>query len=162
MSHASTPFYEMQVESIEDKSYSLSEYRGKVVLVVNTASECGFTPQYKGLEAIYEKYKAKGLVVLGVPCNQFGGQEPGTESDIKKFCELRYGVRFPLLKKEDVKGPHQSPLFNFLVSHSPDPGEVKWNFEKFLVGKDGKVMQRFGSKVEPEDKLLISAIEKAL
>jgi glutathione peroxidase len=155
-------FYKIQVESIEGKSYLLSDYKGKVVLVVNTASACGYTVQYKGLEELYEKYKDKGLVVLGMPCNQFGKQEPGTEKEIKKFCELRFGVKFPLLKKADVNGKDRHPLYRFLLSMSTDKNDIHWNFEKFLVSKEGTVLNRFHSSIKPEDKELISEIEKAL
>lgn len=155
-------FYDTQVRSIEGKDYSLSDYQGKVVLVVNTASECGFTPQYKGLEALYEKYKDRGFVLLGMPCNQFGGQEPGSDAEIKAFCERRYGVTFPLLTKGDVKGPNQHPLFKFLLEGVGTEGNVGWNFEKFLVDREGKVVRHFSSNVAPEDSELVKAIEKEL
>ena len=157
-------FYKIKIESIEGKTYSLAEYQGKVVLVVNTASACGYTPQYKGLENLYEKYKDKGLVVLGMPCNQFGNQEPGTEKEIKKFCELRFGVHFPLMKKNDVKGPHQHPLYQFLLDAAgpKEKVDVKWNFEKFLIGRDGHYIARFKSAITPESPELVKAIDQAL
>ncbi len=159
---AVTSIYETKIESIDGKPMALGEYKGKVLLIVNTASECGYTPQYKGLQALHERFSEKGLVVLGVPCNQFGGQEPGTEAEIKKFCELKYRTTFPMLKKLDVKGAGQHPLYKELLAQSSDQTDVKWNFEKFLVGRDGKVINRYRSKVEPESSELVQAIEKAL
>jgi len=137
----------------------LSAYKGKVVLVVNTASQCGYTPQYTGLESTYKKYKDQGLVVLGVPANNFGGQEPGTNEEIKTFCTRNYQVTFPMAGKVSVKGADQAPLFRFLSETAGDP---KWNFTKYLVGKDGKVIKRFDSKVEPASAELTGAIETAL
>ena len=136
---------------------------GKVVLYVNVASQCGYTPQYKGLEALYNTYKDRGLVIVGVPCNQFGGQEPGTAAEIQNFCQINYGVTFPLLEKQDVNGAGRSPLYQALIS-SPagGGGDVRWNFEKFLVGRDGVVISRFKSAVTPEDPGLRAAIEAAL
>lgn len=154
--------YDIQVQSIDGKPYPLGEYKGHPLLIVNTASECGFTPQYEGLEKLYEKFKSKGLVVLGMPCNQFGGQEPGSEKEIKKFCELKFHVQFPMLSKADVKGANQHPLYKYLLEHAPEKGDVKWNFEKFLVDGKGKVVGRFRSKVEPESDELIDAVKKAL
>lgn len=139
----------------------LSSYRGKTVLIVNTASECGYTPQYKGLQALHEKYGAKGLVVLAFPSNDFGAQEPGSDAEIGAFCEKNYGVDFPILPKAPVKGDAKQPVFRFLTEGSI-PGEVKWNFEKFLVCPDGKLIARFPSKTEPNSAELTSAIEKAL
>ncbi|KAA3602317.1 MAG: glutathione peroxidase [Candidatus Scalindua sp. AMX11] len=155
-------FYDIEVESIEGEKYHLSEYRGKAVLIVNTASECGYTPQYKSLQSLYEQYKEKGLVVLGVPCNQFGKQEPGTEDQIKKFCELNYDVNFPLLRKADVKGPKQHPLYRYLLEESGSTKEIAWNFEKFLVGRDGQIKKRFVSSIKPLSKVVVSAVKKAL
>jgi glutathione peroxidase len=154
--------YDIQLESIEGKKYSFSDYKNKTVLIVNTASECGFTPQYKGLQELHERYGNKGLIVLGLPCNQFGHQEPGAEKEIKSFCELRYGVKFPLLKKSDVNGPNRHPLFSYLINHSKDHGDISWNFEKFIVNKKGEVVQRFKSKTEPLDSSLVQALEKEL
>lgn len=162
MALAGTDFYEVSVESIEGKALHLSDFKGKVLLIVNTASECGYTPQYQGLEKLYETLSPKGLVVLGMPCNQFGGQEPGSDPEIRKFCELRYGVHFPLLKKADVKGPYQHPLYRYLLSQSEDKSDIHWNFEKFLIGKTGKLLGRFKSNVEPNDPTLVALIQKAL
>jgi Glutathione peroxidase len=157
-----SPFYDIEVESIEGKTYRLSEYQGKVVLVVNTASKCGYTPQYKSLQSLYEQYKEKGLMILGVPCNQFGRQEPGTEVQIKKFCELNYGVTFPLLKKADVKGPNQHPLYQYLLQESSSSKDISWNFEKFLVGRDGQIKYRFSTGTDPLSETVASAIKRAL
>ena len=153
-------FYDIQVQSIDGKEYDLSEYQGEVVLVVNTASECGFTPQYEGLEKLYQTYKDKGFVLLGMPCNQFGNQEPGTNAEIKSFCQRRYGVTFPLLTKGDVKGLNQHPLYKFLLTGKQ--GNVGWNFEKFLVDRQGKVVGHFSSNVPPNDADLVKAIEKEM
>ncbi|KHE92151.1 MAG: Hydroperoxy fatty acid reductase gpx1 [Candidatus Scalindua brodae] len=158
----SSQFYDIEVESIEGKTYTLSEYQGKVVLIVNTASKCGYTPQYKTLQSLYEQYKGKGLVVLGMPCNQFGSQEPGTEAEIKKFCELNYGVTFPLLKKADVRGPNQHPLYQYLLKESSSSKDISWNFEKFLIGRDGKIKNRFSTGTTPLSKAVVSSIKRAL
>ena len=144
---------------------SLAEYEGKVVLAVNVASKCGFTPQYAGLERLYETYADRGFTVLGFPSNQFMGQEPGTAEQIAEFCSLNYGVTFPLYTKLDVKGSKQHPLYAILTSHPDDSGaagDVKWNFEKFLVGRDGRVVRRFRSKTVPEDPTIVAAIEDLL
>ena len=162
MALAGFEFYDISIEPIEGKTLQLSKYKGKVLLIVNTASECGYTPQYKGLQGLYDTYRAKGLIVIGMPCNQFGSQEPGSNPEIQKFCQLRHGVNFSLLKKGDVKGPKQHPLFRYLLSESPDQGDIEWNFEKFLVDKTGKVLGRFKSSVQPNDPQLISLIEGAL
>lgn len=153
---------DIEVESLEGKKYFLSKYKGSPLLIVNTASECGYTPQYKGLQVLHEVYGEKGLVILGVPCNQFGGQEPGTEAEIQKFCETKYQTTFPMLKKADVKGPRQHILYRELLAKSDDHSEVKWNFEKFLVDRNGNVVGRYRSKVEPESTELKAAIEKVL
>ncbi|WP_203415571.1 glutathione peroxidase [Candidatus Scalindua japonica] len=158
----SSQFYDIEVESIEGKTYQLSEYTGKVVLIVNTASKCGYTSQYKTLQSLYEQYKGKGLVVLGMPCNQFGRQEPGTETEIKKFCELNFGVTFPMLKKADVKGSNQHPLYQYLLRESSSSRDISWNFEKFLVGRDGQIIRRFSTSTKPFSKRVVSAIKKAL
>ena len=155
-------FYDIEVESIEGNKYRLSEYQDKVVLIVNTASECGYTPQYKSLQSLYDLYTEKGLVVLGVPCNQFGRQEPGTEDEIKKFCELRYRVTFPMLKKADVKGSNQHPLYHYLLQESSPSKDIAWNFEKFLVGRDGQIKNRFSSGIKPLSKAMVTAIKKEL
>src|SRR5262249_53549167 len=138
-------------------------YQGKVMLVVNVASKCGYTPQYKELEAIYEKYKDKGLVVLGFPCNQFGQQEPGTDAQIKEFCTSTYSVTFPMFDKLDVNGANRHPLYGMLAGpSSPTAGDIKWNFTKFLVSRDGKIIKRFESKVKPDAPEVTAAIDAAL
>src|SRR5205823_1369228 len=148
---AESNFYDFKVTGNDGTPQDLKAYHGKVVLVVNTASQCGYTPQYKGLQAIHEKFQSKGVAVLGFPSNDFGAQEPGGDSEIKKFCELKYRVTFPLFHKNPVSGMQKQPVYQYLVEHSPqsDAGEVKWNFEKFLIGKNGQVVARFRSKVEP-------------
>jgi len=160
---AASSVYEVPVKNIDGKDTSLKEYKGKVVLVVNVASKCGYTPQYKGLEAIYEKYKGQGLVVAGFPCNQFGAQESGTNEEIKQFCSSKYSVTFPMFDKIEVNGPNRHPLYTVLAGkESPYPGDIKWNFNKFLIGKDGKILKRFDSKATPESKEVTDAIEAAL
>ena len=151
------------VKDIAGKETSLKQYDGKVLLVVNVASQCGYTPQYKSLEATYRKYKDKGLVILGFPCNDFGAQEPGTNEEIQKFCSSKYDVTFPLFDKIHVKGPEQHPLYSALTGkESPFPGDVKWNFAKFLVGRDGKILKRFDSAAKPDSAPVTMAIEEAL
>ena len=150
---------------LDGKPAELSDYKGKVVLMVNVASQCGYTPQYKGLEELHEKYAGKGLAVLGFPANEFGKQEPGTDAEIATFCEKNYGVKFDMFSKVVVKGEGQCPLYKFLTSKDTDPkfaGDVKWNFEKFLIGRNGEVVGRFESKVKPESDELVSAIETEL
>jgi len=160
---AATDLTAIPLKDIDGKDTSLKAYGGKVLLIVNVASECGYTPQYEGLEALYRKFKDRGLVVLGFPSNDFGGQEPGTEAEIKKFCTSRFSVTFPMFSKVVVKGSGQHPLYAALTSgDSPVPGSVKWNFGKFLVGKDGKILSRYDSDTEPDDAKLIAAIEAAL
>ena len=155
--------YDIAVKDIDGKDTSLAAYKGKVVLIVNVASKCGFTPQYKNLEAVYQKYKDQGFVVLGFPCNQFGGQEPGTNEEIKQFCTSKYDVTFPLFDKIEVNGANRHPLYEALASEtSPFPGNIKWNFTKFLIGKDGKIVNRFDSKVKPDAPEATAAIEAAL
>jgi glutathione peroxidase len=150
-------------KTIEDKDSSLADYNGKVVLVVNTASKCGLTRQYKGLENLYKRYKSKDFVVIGFPCNDFNGQEPGTAEEIQKFCETKFDVSFPLMAKIHVKGEDQHPLYTALTGPNGSfPGDVKWNFGKFLIGKDGKPIARFEPKQTPESKEVTAAIEKAL
>jgi glutathione peroxidase len=151
--------HEFTLKSIDGQPSSLGAYKGKVLLIVNVASQCGFTPQYTGLETLYEKYKDQGLVLIGVPANNFGGQEPGTDEEIKTFCTRKYNVSFPMMSKVSVKGEDKTPLYQYLTGAS---GEVKWNFTKFLVGKDGKVIQKFDSPVKPDAAELTGAIEKAL
>ena len=155
--------YDFSVEVLSGEAQSLSAYKGQVVLVVNTASKCGFTPQYKGLEALYQKYKERGLQVLGFPCNQFGKQEPGNAEEIGGFCERNFGVSFPLFAKVEVNGDNAHPLFMHLKQQAPGilgTESIKWNFTKFLVGRDGQVVKRFAPKDKPES--LESAIEALL
>lgn len=154
--------YDFSMKTIDGQEKSLAEYKGKVVLIVNTASRCGFTPQYKGLEALYEQYKEKGFVVLGFPANNFMGQEPGSNEEIKKFCELKFKTTFPMFSKIDVTGSNMAPLYAYLTKESGFNGSISWNFNKFLVGKDGKVIARYGSNTDPEDPQLKTAVEKAL
>jgi glutathione peroxidase len=160
---AAGSIHETSVRNIDGQETSLKAYNGKVLLIVNVASHCGFTPQYKELEAVYEKYKDKGLVVLGFPCNQFGQQEPGTDEEIKQFCSSKYNVTFPLFDKIDVNGPKRHPLYTELAGKdSPYPGDIKWNFSKFLIGRDGKILKRFESPVVPNSPQVTQAIEAAL
>jgi glutathione peroxidase len=158
-----TSVYDFSATTIDGKPRKLADYKGKVLLVVNTASKCGFTPQYKGLEALYKKYKDKGLVVLGFPSNQFGAQEPGPESEIAEFCEMNYGVTFPLFSKIDVNGDAAHPLYKYLTSTKKGllgSEAIKWNFTKFLVDKDGNVVERYAPTTKPED--LEKDVEAAL
>jgi len=155
--------YEFSATTIDGKPRSLSDDRGKVLLVVNTASKCGFTPQYKGLEAIYRQFNERGFAVLGFPCNQFGEQEPGEDATIAEFCERNFGVSFPLFAKVDVNGADAHPLFKHLTSEKKGllgSTAIKWNFTKFLIGKDGRVIERYAPTTAPED--LIKDVEKAL
>jgi glutathione peroxidase len=157
--------HDIELPMINGKPASLSAYAGNVVLVVNVASKCGFTPQYAGLEALYEQYSPRGFTVLGFPCNQFFKQEPGNADEIQSFCSINYGVTFPLFAKLDVKGAGQHPLYAILSEFPDDAGKagnVGWNFEKFLVDKEGHVARRFRSKVVPQDPIVIEAIEKLL
>jgi glutathione peroxidase len=153
----------IRFKTITGKETSLAEYKGKVILVVNTASKCGLTPQYKALEEIYDKYRRKDFVVLGFPCNDFGNQEPGTGKEIKEFCKASYDVSFPLMEKVHVKGPGQHPLYAALTGkEGAFPGDVAWNFGKFLIGKDGKPIARFEPKITPDSPEVTAAIENAL
>lgn len=155
--------YDIKLKDIDGKDTTLGAYKGKAVLIVNVASKCGYTKQYTGLESIYEKYRDQGFVVLGFPCNQFGGQEPGTNEEIKQFCSSKYNVTFPMFDKIEVNGANRHPLYVALAGKdSPYPGDIKWNFNKFLVGKDGKIVKRFDSKVTPESEEMAKAIEAAL
>lgn len=155
--------YDIPLKDIDGKDTSLKAYEGKVLLIVNVASKCGFTPQYEGLEAIQKKYQAKGFTVLGFPCNDFGSQEPGSAEEIKTFCSSKYNVTFPLLAKLHVKGAEQHPLYAVLTGKdSPFPGDIKWNFGKFVIGRDGKILKRFDSKAKPESEEVTGAIESAL
>ena len=156
---------DFKMKDIDGKDVNLKKYKGNVLLIVNTASKCGYTPQYEGLQAIYEKYQAKGFYVLGFPANNFGNQEPGTESEIKEFCESKYKVKFPMFAKVSVKGADQNELFKFLTSNETNPnfaGDISWNFNKFLVDRKGKVVARFSSKDTPESDVVKQAIEKYL
>ena len=158
-----TTVYDFSATTLDGKPRKLSDYKGKVLLVVNTASKCGFTPQYKGLEELYEKYRDRGFAVLGFPNNQFGEQEPGPDSEIAEFCERNYGVTFPMFSKVDVNGDAAHPLFKYLTTEKKGllgSAAIKWNFTKFLVGKDGKVIERYAPTTKPEE--LAGAIERAL
>jgi glutathione peroxidase len=162
---AESSVLEFTMKNIEGKDVKLDEYRGKVLLLVNVASKCGYTPQYEGLESIYRKYKDQGLVVMGFPANNFMGQEPGTNEEIKTFCSTRYNVTFPLFAKISVKGDTIHPLFQFLTSKATNPefsGEISWNFNKFLVDRSGKVVNRFETKDKPESEKIVAAIETTL
>lgn len=144
--------YHIEVQTISGETKSLSEYKGKVLLIVNTASACGLTPHYKGLQSLYEQFQDKGLVVLGFPCNQFGGQEPGTNEEIQSFCEVNYNVTFPLFDKIEVKGENAHPLYTYLLNHTPEPyrtGEIEWNFVKFLVDASGIVVKQYSASTDP-------------
>ncbi len=152
-------FYDLTANTLDGTPKSLSEYKGNVLVVVNTASECGFTPQYAGLERLYEDYKGRGVVVLGFPSNDFGGQEPGTAEEIKTFCEKKFHVTFPMFAKVKTKGEGQSPVYKFLTAKNAEP---KWNFHKYVVGKDGQVAAMFASAVKPDSQELKNAIETAL
>jgi len=154
-----------KMNDIAGKPMELSQYQGKVVLLVNVASKCGYTPQYEGLEKLYEKYGKDGLVVIGVPANEFGKQEPGSDAEIKQFCTANYNVTFPMMSKVVVKGKDICPLYQFLTSKDTDPkfaGEVRWNFEKFLIGRSGDVVGRFKSPVAPDAPELVKAVEAEL
>jgi glutathione peroxidase len=154
-----------KMKTITGQDADLSQYKGKVVLIVNTASECGLTPQYEDLEALYEKYSDKGLVVLGFPCNQFGKQEPGSDADIAKFCSDNYKVKFPMFSKVDVNGEGATPLYKYLTSLDTKPqgkGKISWNFEKFLLNRNGEVVARFGPRTEPDAPEVVAMIEAQL
>ncbi|KAI8332642.1 thioredoxin-like protein [Chlamydoabsidia padenii] len=160
---AAKSFFDFTVKNIKNQDWNLNELKGKVVLVVNVASKCGFTKQYAGLEELYQKYKDQGFVIVGAPCNQFGGQEPGTEDDIQNFCTLNWSVTFPLTSKIDVNGDNEAPLFKYLKESQPGIlglKRVKWNFEKFLIDREGKVVHRYASTTEP--KSIAPEIEKLL
>ncbi len=156
-------FFEFKVLNSSGQETELSQYKGKVVLVVNVASKCGFTPQYDGLEALYKKYQDRGLVVMGFPSNQFGAQEPGSNDEIQQFCRMNYGVTFPVMGKVDVNGDKATPVYTFLKESAPgllNTEAIKWNFTKFLISKDGKVLHRYAPQTEPKD--IAADIEKAL
>lgn len=160
---AANSVHDIKINTIDGKPTSLAEFKGKVVLLVNVASQCGLTPQYKALQELQEKYSAKGFTVVGVPCNDFGSQEPGTSEEIQKFCKENYKVSFPILEKVHVKGADQHPLYARLTGKGAEfPGEIKWNFGKFLIGRDGAVMKRFEPQTKPESSEVVAAIEAAL
>jgi len=157
--------YDFTINSIDGESAPLSKFQGKVVLVVNVASRCGFTPQYSALEKVYEKYKGRGFVIVGFPANNFGGQEPGSNQEIKTFCSTKYNVTFPMMAKVSVKGDDKTPLYQFLTDKTANPstgGEIQWNFTKFLIGPDGRPVARFEPNVTPDDPQVTAAIEKEL
>ncbi len=155
--------YDIPLKDIDGRKTSLSEFKGKVLLIVNVASKCGFTPQYQGLEELYQNHKNEGLVILGFPCNQFGSQEPGSNEEIKEFCSTKYNVTFPLFDKVEVNGPNRHGLFKALAGEeSPFPGDIKWNFNKFLIGRDGKILNRFEPKTKPDAPELVDAVKAAL
>jgi len=168
----STSLYDIDVKTIDGQATKMGEFKGSVLLVVNVASACGLTPQYAGLEKLYETYIDKGLLVLGFPCNDFGAQEPGNEAQIQTFCETKFNVQFPMFSKISVKGPNKHPLYAALIAEQPKATQpngsvdgnpdISWNFEKFLVSKDGKVIQRFAPSVTPDSPIIAQAIEGAL
>ncbi|MBN1301736.1 MAG: glutathione peroxidase [Melioribacteraceae bacterium] len=155
--------FDIAVKDIDGKDVQLSEYKGKVLLIVNVASKCGYTPQYEGLQKIYEKFNEQGFEILAFPCNDFGAQEPGSNEQIQNFCSVNYGVTFRLFDKIKVIGDEKSPLYSLLINNpGTENGDVKWNFEKFLIGRDGEIVKRFRSKVKPESRELLSALEYEL
>ncbi len=157
--------FDYTLNTIDGQPAPLAAYKGKVILLVNVASRCGFTPQYTALEAIYEKYKDRGFVIIGIPANNFGAQEPGTNQEIKTFCQSKYSVTFPMMSKVSVKGEDKTPLYQYLTDKSANPktgGDIQWNFTKFLVGPDGQIINRFEPAVTPDSPEVTGAIEKAL
>jgi glutathione peroxidase len=157
--------YEFTMRDIDGKDVKLDAFKGKVVMIVNVASKCGYTPQYEGLQALYDKNRDRGLVILGFPANNFMGQEPGTEAEIKEFCSTKYKVTFPMFAKISVKGADQHPLYTFLTNKETDPefaGDISWNFNKFLIDRKGKIVARFGSKDTPDGEAITAAVEKYL
>ena len=154
--------YDLSVRTMDGENKSLSDYKGKVLLIVNVASKCGYTPQYEGLEAIYEKYKDKGFEILAFPCNDFGEQEPGTNDEIRTFCESKYNVTFTLFDKVNVLGDNKSPLYERLINNSEPSGDIGWNFEKFVVSKNGDIIARYKSKIKPDSEDLTAVIESEL
>ena len=163
MEPAATSIYDFKMKNIDGKDTPLAKYKGKVLLVVNVASKCGLTPQYTALEKLYTDYEKKGFVILGFPANEFAGQEPGTNEEIKTFCTGTYHVTFPMFSKIVVKGGEMHPLYQWLIANSDRPkDDIEWNFAKFLVGKDGKVIQRFDTRITPNDPKVIAAIDAAL
>jgi glutathione peroxidase len=159
------PLYKFKMKDIDGKDVKLKKYKGNVLLIVNTASKCGYTPQYESLQAVYDKYKSQGLEILGFPTNNFGGQEPGTNEEIKEFCTTKYKVTFPMFAKISVKGDDQNELYKYLTSKETNPafaGDITWNFNKFLVDRKGNVVARFTSKDKPDSETVTQAIEKYL
>ncbi|HEY3781667.1 MAG TPA: glutathione peroxidase [Fimbriimonadaceae bacterium] len=154
--------YDFSMKNIDGKDVPLSKFKGKVLLIVNVASKCGNTPQYAGLEALYKAKKSEGFAILGFPANQFGAQEPGTNAEIKEFCKATYQVNFPMFSKIVVKGEGIDPLYTWLIANAPYHDDIEWNFGKFLVGRDGKVIARFNPKVKPDDPQITEALDKAL
>lgn len=159
---APTSVHDFKMKSLDGKEVEFSRYKGKVLLVVNVASQCGATPQYEQLQALHTQYAEKGLVVMGFPCNQFGRQEPGSAADIKQFCSTQYSVKFPMFEKIEVNGDKQSKLYDFLKSDADDHSNIGWNFEKFLVGKDGKVVARFKTRTSPDAPEVVKLLEEEL
>ena len=157
-----TTAYDYDFTAIDGSALPMTTFKDKVVLVVNVASACGLTPQYDGLEKLYGDYKDRGLVVLGVPCNQFAGQEPGTEQEIKDFCETKFNIDFPLTSKEDVKGEGAHPFYKWALAELGESADPAWNFHKLLVGKDGKLIRAFGPRTEPQAEEITAAVEAAL
>lgn len=156
-------FHDLTLRALDGSELPLAPFKDQVVLVVNVASKCGLTPQYQALENLYQRFRDKGLNVLGLPCNQFAGQEPGSEQQIQSFCSLNYGVSFPMAAKLEVNGPQRHALYRLLAGEGAEfPGDITWNFEKFLVGKDGRVLARFAPRTAPDDPTVVQAIEKAL
>ncbi|HEV8591487.1 MAG TPA: glutathione peroxidase [Pyrinomonadaceae bacterium] len=165
VSAASSTIFDFKMKDIDGKDVKLKQYKGNVLLVVNTASKCGYTPQYEGLQATFDKYKDKGFYVLGFPANNFGGQEPGTAAEIKEFCTTKYKVTFPMFAKISVKGDDQDPLYQYLTNKETDPefaGDITWNFNKFLIDRKGKIVARFSSKDTPQSDAVTQAVEKYL
>ncbi len=154
--------HDFKIKSLEGEEVDLAKYKGKVLLVVNVASACGATPQYEQLQALHDKYAEKGLVVMGFPCNQFGGQEPGSATDIREFCSSTYKVKFPMFEKIDVNGKEQSPLYEMLKTQADDHSNIGWNFEKFIIGKDGKVAARFKTRTKPDAPEVVTMLEEQL
>jgi len=159
---SSMSVYDFTLNSIDGQPVALNSYKGKVLLLVNVASRCGYTPQYSALESVYEKYKDRGLVIIGFPANNFGAQEPGTNEEIKTFCTRKYNVSFPMMSKVSVKGGDQTPLYKYLTGMPKTGGEIQWNFTKFLVDRDGNVVARFEPATTPDSPEVISALEKTL
>ncbi|MBD3401564.1 redoxin domain-containing protein [candidate division GN15 bacterium] len=155
-------FTEIPFETITGEPARLQDYRGNVILLVNVASECGYTPQYEGLQALYESYKDSGLVVIGFPANNFGGQEPGSNEEILEFCQTKFDVTFPMMAKISVKGEDKHPLYRYLTEKSPAPGEISWNFNKFLLDREGNVVARYDSKVTPRNSELETKVTELL